>query len=111
MANEVADGFYTGTGAAINIELGWVPDYVKIINLTDGTEMFEWFNGATNNPTIQSRAVTDNATTGNASMVRLTSNAVSAYSPTNLSNKPGFTVGTAISTSAKQYGWIAHRNY
>ncbi len=36
---QVANGFLRGTGAAINVELGWIPDYVEIINLTDGDKI------------------------------------------------------------------------
>lgn len=39
----VAVGFLRGTGAAINVELGWIPDFVKIINLTDGDVTWENF--------------------------------------------------------------------
>lgn len=38
-------GFIHGTGAAINVELGWVPDYVRIVNLTDGDKIYENFLG------------------------------------------------------------------
>ena len=36
-----ASGLLVGTGAAINVSLGWVPDYVKVINLTDADMIFE----------------------------------------------------------------------
>lgn len=36
-------GYSLGTGAAINVELGWIPDYVRIINLTDGDKITEGF--------------------------------------------------------------------
>lgn len=36
---QVATGFLRGTGAAINVALGWIPDYVQIINLTDGDKI------------------------------------------------------------------------
>ncbi len=36
---QVATGFLRGTGAAINVELGWIPDFVKIVNLTDGDKI------------------------------------------------------------------------
>ena len=29
-------GFIHGTGAALNVSLGWIPDYVEVTNLTDG---------------------------------------------------------------------------
>lgn len=36
---QVATGFLRGTGAAINVELGWIPDFVQVINLTDGDKI------------------------------------------------------------------------
>jgi len=36
---QVATGFLKGTGAAVNVELGWIPEYVQIINLTDGDKV------------------------------------------------------------------------
>ncbi len=36
---QVATGFIRGTDAAINVLIGWVPDFVQIINLTDGTKI------------------------------------------------------------------------
>lgn len=40
-APQVATGFLRGTGAAINVELGWIPDWVRIVNLTDGDKINE----------------------------------------------------------------------
>lgn len=37
---QVATGFLRGTGAALNVELGWIPDFVLTINLTDGNKIF-----------------------------------------------------------------------
>lgn len=36
---QVATGFLRGTGAAINVQLGWIPDFVQVINLTDGDKI------------------------------------------------------------------------
>lgn len=38
-------GFIHGTGADLNISIGWIPDYVKIVNLTDGDKVYENFLG------------------------------------------------------------------
>lgn len=38
-------GLIRGTGAAVNVQLGWIPDYVKIVNLTDGDKVHEGFPG------------------------------------------------------------------
>lgn len=35
------DGFIIGTGAARNIELGFVPSWVRIVNLTDADKVYE----------------------------------------------------------------------
>jgi hypothetical protein len=32
-------GFIHGTGAALNIELGWIPDFVIVYNITDGNKV------------------------------------------------------------------------
>lgn len=37
---QVKTGRVMGTGAAINVSLGWVPDRVEIINLTDGDKIY-----------------------------------------------------------------------
>jgi hypothetical protein len=45
MRNGTVIGALLGTGAAINVELGFIPDHVKIVNLTDGDLITEWFRG------------------------------------------------------------------
>lgn len=38
-------GFVHGTGAALNVELGWIPDFVMVVNLTDGDDIWANFLG------------------------------------------------------------------
>ena len=38
-------GTVVGTGAAINVECGFVPDYVRVVNLTDGDLVTELYHG------------------------------------------------------------------
>lgn len=38
-----ATGTVEGTGAAINVQLGFTPDYVKLINI-DGDASLEWIS-------------------------------------------------------------------
>ncbi len=104
MAAEIRTGSYVGTAAAINVQLGWTPDYVKVWNETDGDEIYEWFSGMTAGHALKS---TNNAST---QFSKITSNGVSAYSPTDYSAKKGFTVGTAISESGKTFRYFASRN-
>jgi len=37
---QYAGMFIRGTGAAVNVELGWVPDFVEVINVTDGDKIY-----------------------------------------------------------------------
>ena len=34
-------GFIHGTGADLEISIGWIPDYVRVVNLTDGDKIHE----------------------------------------------------------------------
>jgi hypothetical protein len=36
MTGQIATGYLVGNGAAINVSLGWYPDCVILVNLTDG---------------------------------------------------------------------------
>lgn len=45
MADQVKCGYLVGNGAALNVELGWVPDTVELWNLTDGDEVHKAFLG------------------------------------------------------------------
>jgi hypothetical protein len=36
MTGQIATGYLVGNGAAINVSLGWYPDHVRLVNLTDG---------------------------------------------------------------------------
>lgn len=90
-------GTYTGTGAAINVSCGFVPDFLMIVNITDGDYIMTWFNGqAAGTSTDIAGAVAANAAGG-----------ITAYQPT--SAAAGFTVGVDGSTSAKVYRYIAIR--
>lgn len=42
---KIKTGYTVGNGAAINIELGWIPNWVKVVNLTDGDLITEGFLG------------------------------------------------------------------
>lgn len=102
MAGEIKTGTFTGTGAAIDFELGWVPDYVLVENITDGDESFAWYAGMTNGHALKTAA--------DGTKTRITSNGVTPRNPTNFSGKKGFTAGTALSENGKLFGYIAIRN-
>lgn len=102
MANEVKIGSYTGTGAAINLELGWIPDYILVENATDGDESWSWFYGMTNAHAL--KIASDGTKT------RITSNGISAYEPADLTNAVGVTFGSALSESGDTFRYVAMRN-
>lgn len=103
MSSAVKIGSYVGTGAAINIELGFVPGYVRIWNATDGDTCWEWFNGLGAGDALQS------ANHASAQFSLITSNGVDAYAGTAADKAAGFTVGTALSESGKTFRYAAFR--
>jgi hypothetical protein len=94
-------GKFTGNGAALNISVGFKPDFVLIINVTDGTSV-EFFiddvAGATGSVDIDAAAgpVTD-------------AGGITAFAGDS-SNAPGFSVDAGNSVNAKVYRYIALGN-
>lgn len=91
-------GTYTGTGAAISISLGFIPDWVEVINYTDGDILWKWSSAMTNGHAIQ----VDTAVS------KITSNGVSTYSGSTTVG-PGFTIGSSLSESGKVFAYVAMR--
>lgn len=104
----VTRGEYTGTGAAINVSVGYVPSQIEIANITDCDEQWRWTSSMADNSAMWERTVTDNATTGNASLSKITSNGVKPFAGSATAAK-GFTVGSALSESGKTFAWVAYR--
>lgn len=99
MAEQVRIGTVTGTGAAITVSLGWIPDYVKVVNVTDGDITDEWFTGMTASTAISTAAA----------VAPRSSNGISTFAGSSAA-APGFTLGTGISESGKTLSYIAIRN-
>lgn len=100
----IAVGTYEGTGAAINISLGFTPDYLRIVNVEDGDIGWEWFNGLGAGDAFQG---TNHADT---QFSLITSNGVDTYAGSSTSGSEaavGFTVGTTLSENTKTYRYIA----
>lgn len=94
MATITKVGTYTGDGAIQIIPVGFLPDYVKIVNFT-APAVDEWFYGLASGTSI--------TTTGTAA-VRASPGGVTRY------NGPlgqGFSVGIALSTAASVYYYEA----
>lgn len=93
-------GTYTGTGSAIVLQLGFVPDYFCTINITDADEKYEWFSGMAAGTAILT----------NTAVANQASNGVTAYQGTAGGNAAGLTLGTALSENAKVYRYLALSN-
>ena len=99
--NRIFTGTYTGTGAAVNVSLGFVPAKVEIFNETDGDDRWVWFKGMTDGHAYQSAAAGTNS--------KITSNGVSEYDGVRGSAAVGFTAGSALSESGKTFRYAAYR--
>lgn len=97
MKGHVKVGTYTGTGAAITLQLGFVPDYFRTINITDGNAGITWFKGMAAGTGI----------TEGAALATLGSNGITAYEGTRGGNGAGVTIGTSGSTNEKVFRYIA----
>lgn len=100
MATITKVGTYTGSGAAQNISIGFIPDYVEIICITTPASD-KWFSGMT--------AGTSVTTTGTAA-IRAAPNGVTAFAGTAALAGQGFTVGAGLSVNASVYRYVAHQN-
>ncbi|WP_422028167.1 hypothetical protein [Roseovarius sp.] len=80
----ISTGTVTGTGSAINVEVGFEPKVVVIINETD-PGLYVWTDTMANAEMLK---VTDAV-----AMTFPTSNGVSAYAGSVATNSTGFTIG------------------
>lgn len=101
MASEAKIGSYVGTGAAINVSLGFKPHYLRIMNETDGDESWDWFSGMAAASALQHAAAGANT--------KITANGISEYDGSSNAGE-GFTVGTALSEVGKTFRYVALRN-
>lgn len=87
----------TGTVAAMDVDLGFKPRYVKVVNV-DGLAMMEWFEGMANASAVKTVDSGSNAT----DIVKLTSNGITV-------TDFGFTIGldTDVVVTSEQISWLA----
>lgn len=100
---EVKTGTYTGTGAALSISLGFVPQHIAIANVTDGDISWEWYQGMADGTALQ--------TTNHASAQKsvLSAGGVSAFPGEPFVAAPGFSIGAALSEDGKTFSYRALR--
>ena len=99
--NNIKFGTMDGTGAAIDIDLGWAPARVRVVNIESTTiEELEWFAGMANASAIKT-------VTGTVSRTKITSNGITPLSGSVL----GFRIGadTDVNVAGETIVWIAER--
>ena len=101
----IATGTIESTDAAINISIGWVPDYVKVINI-DGDATIEWTSDMADGEGYKFVAAGTNALVG--------TNGISAYAGSDTPGSEagaGFTIGVDddINPGSETLVWIAMR--
>lgn len=103
-------GSFTGAGAIANVSIGFIPSHVRLVNVTDGTVEYEWFDSMAAGTTIKRQNIVDSASTGNGSQTLLGSGGITAYAGGGTTaTGAGFTVPAALATNAKVFAYIATR--
>lgn len=107
-----ATGSVTGTGAAINISLGFIPVYVKVFNTNDAGVLdptLEWMSGMAGQGFLTLRIV-DNGVTALPSQQKLTVGGITTYAGVAGSEGRGFTIGNNanINFAGEVINWIAY---
>jgi hypothetical protein len=98
MDNSTKIGVVTGTGAALNVSLGFIPDYVRIV-AEDGSANTEWFEGMAEGSAVR-------ATNGALAAVAAP-NGIATFVGSNVPK--GFTIGAGTSQAGKKLFYFAAR--
>lgn len=98
MPANIAIGTYTGDGSAQTIQLGFVPQWVEIVNDTDQDAFWVW-----------SENMADGTAANVSTGATLAANGVTPYSGVAAGNSKGFTIGSGLSESGKSFTYKAVR--
>lgn len=104
MADEFRTGTQDGTGASIDIELGWIPDKVEVQNWEAADfARLEWYKGMAAASAIKTVTSTKSA---------ITTLGISQLSSPTFPAKKGFRIGadTDVNVSGESLTWVAYRN-
>lgn len=99
MATITKVGTYAGSGAAVDISVGFIPDHVLVVNTTTPAAD-AWFSGMAAGTSI---------TITGAAALRASPGGITAFAGTTTAGQ-GFTVGAALSTAANTYRYVAIQN-
>lgn len=122
---QVKTGAITGTGAAIDVNLGFKPSYVKVINRSklgsNADQVLEWFEGmgddnavawqrtdkVLTDETIQQHSLVDKTSGG---ITILGTSTVQTTDPVTVIGFNGFSIPAAFQASGDKLYYIAARN-
>ncbi len=107
-----AKGTVEGTGSAINVPLGFTPDYVKVFNIDDAGSLWatiEWTSDMAAASGWKTLKIADNGSSGALSSAKITSNGISEYAGVAGTTPKGFTIGadTDLNASAETICYVA----
>lgn len=91
-------GSVVGTGAALNVQCGFVPSHVRVVNATDGTDIDEWFQGMAAGTSIRNNSA--------AVALRANPDGITPYAGA-VNAACGFTIGVAMSVNGKTLRYVA----
>lgn len=111
--NQIAVGSSAGTGAAINVSIGFSPRYVKVYNNNDAGALFstvEWWEGMAAASAFKTKSIADNGATALKSSEKITAGGISQYAGSTTASA-GFTIGADadINASGETVYYIAVR--
>lgn len=101
MAADIKIGSYVGTGAAVTVDLGFIPDYILVENATDGDANWKWFFGMADASALQQIAA--------GTKTLITANGISRDLGS-ISSPKGITFGSVLSEAGKTHRYVAMRN-
>ncbi|MEO1169926.1 MAG: hypothetical protein AAFW97_14570 [Pseudomonadota bacterium] len=114
MAAEFKRGAVEGTGSAINVSIGFQPDYVKCFNIDDAGDLHavaEWTTDMADASMFKGLKIADDGTTSNLSNTYVASDGITPYAGDD-TNGEGFTIGADgdLNASGETIVWIAMRD-
>lgn len=99
-----ASGSFTsaGTPAAVRVNLGWTPSFVKFYCADTNAFVGEWYSSMADASFVKSLA-------GGTIQAEITTNGVTPNTATTSALQDGFTMGTACQVTTKVTHWVAFR--
>ncbi len=106
MQPNIVTGTQDGTGASIDIELGFIPDWVMVINTESATmEELQWYRGMADASAVKT-------VTGTVARTKITTLGITPLGDGASDTIRGFRIGadTDVNVSGEALFWMAGRN-